>query len=252
MNSKVAIIIPARLASTRLPNKPLLDINGKTMISRVYEKALQTGIENVFVACDSDEIAKEVESFSGRYVLTDSNLPSGTDRIYSATQKIGQEFDYIVNLQGDLPNVDPAIINEAVEILQNQDCDIATLASVIKDQEEVEDVNIVKIAIAFKESKIGRALYFSRSPIPYNRDKITQDIGQYYHHIGIYAYRRQALEKFVNLEPSNLEKLESLEQLRALESDMSIYVKITESNPLSVDTQSDLDVITNLILDEES
>lgn len=249
MLNNSAIIIPVRLASTRLPNKPLAVINGKSMIQRVYEKALKSGVKNVFIACDGQEIANEVKKFDGNYIITDPNLPSGTDRIYQAAQKLSQNFDYIVNLQGDLPNIDHEVIIKALETLHNKSCDIATLASPIDEIEEINDPNIVKIAISFTDDKNseGQALYFSRAPIPYSK---KDDI--FYHHIGIYAYTKNALQKFVSLQPSQLEKRESLEQLRALENNMSIYVRIVDSNPLSVDTQEDLNKITKIIIDEES
>ncbi len=246
---KIAIIIPVRLASTRLPNKPLIKICGKSMIQRVYEKALKAGVKDIFIACDGQEIANEATKFGADFVITDPNLPSGTDRIYQAYQKIkqnGQDFDHIINLQGDLPNIDHQVINEAIKTIQENDCDIATLASKIKEEDEIQDPNVVKIAIAFKEQNLGQALYFSRSAIPYCKAQ-----KEYYHHIGIYAYSKKALEKFVKLAPSNLEKLESLEQLRALENNMKIMVKIVDSNPLSVDTRQDLEVITKIIANEK-
>mgnify|MGYP000846950132 CR=1 FL=1 len=257
MRNNVAIIIPARLASQRLPDKPLVNICGKSMIQRVYEKAAKTGIKDIFIACDGQKIANEVKKFGGNYIITDPDLPSGTDRIYAAYQEIsknGKNFDYIINLQGDLPNVDHEVINAAIEAISKNDCDIATLASKIESVREVKDPNIVKIAIAFKEKKYGQALYFSRSPIPFYRDEqenILKD-QQYYHHIGIYAYTKKALIKFVSLKQSNLEKIESLEQLRALENDMKIVVNIVNSNPLSVDTKNDLEIITKIITNEES
>lgn len=249
MNHNSAIIIPVRLASTRLPNKPLAIINGKSMIQRVYERAKESGVENIFIACDGQKIADEVKSFGGEYIITDPNLPSGTDRVYQALQKISRNFDFIVNLQGDLPNIDPKVIKKAFEVIYNNQCDIVTLASPIKEITEIKDPNVVKIAISFKNDNFeqGKALYFSRSEIPYSKISET-----YYHHIGIYAYTRNALEKFVSLPPSYLEKRESLEQLRALENDMSIFVRVVDSNPLSVDTKEDLKNITQIIVNEES
>lgn len=238
-SKKIAVIIPARLASTRLPNKPLVDILGKTMIARVYEKAKQVPNVEVFVACDSQEVKSEIENIGGHAILTDPNLPSGTDRIYAALKRLGQDFDYVVNLQGDLPNVDPKTIEAAIVAINETDADIATVATIIEEEDEIDDPNIVKIAIAFQGHDIGKALYFSRCPIPYSKNKNQN----YYHHVGIYAYKKAALEKFVNLAPSALEKQESLEQLRALENNMSIAVKIVQGNPLSVDTQKDLENI---------
>ncbi len=243
--NNVAIIIPVRLASTRLPNKPLAIICGKSMIQRVYEKAIETNIKNIFIACDGKEIADEVQKFGGEYIITDPNLPSGTDRIYQAYSKLkekGRDFEYIVNLQGDLPNIDPEAIKSAINTIIYNNCDIATLASKIKNQKEIIDPNVVKIAIAFKEQNLGQALYFSRSAIPFCKKE-----PEYYHHIGIYAYKKQALEQFVKLTPSKLEQQESLEQLRALENNLKIYVSIVDSNPLSVDTKEDLQDIIKII-----
>lgn len=241
--TKNLIIIPVRLASTRLPNKPLADIFGKTMIQRVYEQALKTNLGDVVIACDGAEIAKEIEKFGAKYVITDPNLPSGTDRINAALQSISQELGYepevIVNLQGDLPTIDPEVIKNAAETVTKYDCDIATVASKITQESEINNPNVVKIAIAFKEEKTGKALYFSRCPIPYSKN-LDKD---YFHHIGIYAYKSSALRKFVTLPQSELEKQESLEQLRALENDMSIFVKVVETHPQSVDTQEDLDKV---------
>jgi 3-deoxy-manno-octulosonate cytidylyltransferase (CMP-KDO synthetase) len=240
---KTVIIIPARLASTRLPNKPLADIAGKTMIERVYIQATKANIGEVYIACDGEEIADKVNKFGGKAIITDPDLPSGTDRIFSALQQIKnhQEFDVIVNLQGDLPAIDPEVIKAAADALVESDADIATVASIIKEDSEIKNPHVVKIAIAFDENKnLGRALYFSRSPIPYSA-------GEYYHHIGIYAYKKYALEKFVALTQGKLEKRESLEQLRALENEMKIAVKIVDSHPFSVDTTDDLARIIKLI-----
>ena len=225
---KTIIIIPARMASTRLPNKPLALIAGLTMISRVYQQAKKTNLE-VVVACDSVEIANEISKIGGKYVLTEPNLPSGTDRIYEAYQKLGANHDVVVNLQGDLPNIDPQIILQCVDLLQNPNCDIGTLASIITDKEQINNPNVIKIALSLQK----QALYFSRSAIPY-------EASDYLHHIGIYAYKKSALEKFVSLQPAKLEKQESLEQLRALENNLKIFVETVDSHPISVDTMADL------------
>ena len=239
MKKKVIIIIPARLASTRLPNKPLAIIEGKTMIQRVYEQALKANLGEVIIATDGEKIANEIKKFGGKYILTNPDLQSGTDRIYSAYKLLKQDFDIIVNVQGDLPNIDPNVISECVNLALENDCDIATVASKISDISEINNPNVVKIALA----QNGFALYFSRSPIPFSKN-INDD---YFHHIGIYAYKKNALEKFINLTPSPLEKRESLEQLRALENGMKIAVKIVNAHPLSVDTKEDLDKVINLI-----
>lgn len=244
MEKKVLIIIPVRLASTRLPNKPLADICGKTMIQRVYEQALAADIGDVLIACDGEEIANEVKKFGGKFIITDPNLPSGTDRIYAAYKAAANsEAEVIINLQGDLPNIDPQVIRAAANAALQDDCDIATVASRITNEAEINNPNVVKIAISFKDKKIGKALYFSRCAIPFSKSSEAD----FYHHIGIYAYKVSALEKFVNLTPSELEKRESLEQLRALENDMNIFVTIVDAHPLSVDTAEDLEIVTKLI-----
>jgi len=239
MTKKIIIIIPARLASTRLPNKPLAIIEGKTMIQRVYEQALKANLGEVVIATDGEKIANEIKKFGGKFILTNPDLQSGTDRIYSAYKLLKEDFDIIVNVQGDLPNIDPNVISECVNLALENDCDIATVASKISDISEINNPNVVKIALA----QNGLALYFSRSAIPFSKN-INDD---YFHHIGIYAYKKNALEKFINLKPSPLEKRESLEQLRALENGMKIAVKIVNAHPLSVDTQEDLDKVINLI-----
>lgn len=238
--TNILTIIPARLASTRLPNKPLAEIFGKTMIARVYEQAQKTNLGEVYVACDGEEIAKAITQIGGKAIITPANLPSGTDRIFSAFKQIKnhQNFDIIVNLQGDLPTIDPEVIISSAQTALQTDADIATVASIIKNKDEINNPNIVKIAIGNLNNDIGQALYFSRAPIPHGT-------GNYYHHIGIYAYKRLALEKFVNLQPSTLEKRESLEQLRALENNMKIMVKIVDTHPFSVDTAEDLEKVKN-------
>ncbi len=244
MKNKFLTIIPVRLASTRLPNKPLAEICSKSMIQRVYEQAVAAGLGEVLIACDGEKIAEEAKKFGAKFIITDPNLPSGTDRIYAAYKAFAQDdFSVIINLQGDLPNIDPNVIKAAAETALNHDCDIATVASKIKNETEIDNPNVVKIAISLKEKNLGKALYFSRCPIPYSK---TKDV-DYFHHIGIYAYKKSALEKFVNLAPSTLEQRESLEQLRALENDMKIFVKIVDAHPLSVDTKEDLETVTKLI-----
>jgi 3-deoxy-manno-octulosonate cytidylyltransferase (CMP-KDO synthetase) len=209
------------------------------MIHRVYEQAVKSGLGEVVIACDGEEIAAEAKKIGAKFVITDPNLPSGTDRIYAAFKELKKDFSVIVNLQGDLPNIDPAVINAAAETALKDDCDIATVASKIKNSSEITNPNVVKIAIA----ENGRALYFSRAAIPHSK----KDFDDYFHHIGIYAYKKSALEKFVNLAPSSLEKRESLEQLRALENGMNIFVKVVDAHPLSVDTKEDLEVVTKII-----
>lgn len=239
MSQENIIIIPVRMASQRLPNKPLADILGQSMIQRVYNQALKANVGKVLIACDGEELANEARRINADYVITDPNLPSGTDRIYHALKQRNLKFKTVTNLQGDLPNIDPKLIKTAVELADNSNCDIATLASIIKDQQQITNPNVVKIAL----TSSNQALYFSRSAIPYSKN-FEQT---YYHHIGIYVYQFLALEKFVNLPYSTLEKRESLEQLRALENNLKISVAIVDSNPLSVDTKEDLALVIDQI-----
>lgn len=223
------ILIPARMASTRLPDKPMADIGGKPMIVHVWERAVRSGIGEVVVACDNPLIQNAIEKAGGKAVLTNPDLPSGSDRIWAALKELNSNYDVVVNVQGDMPTIDPSIIKQAVSLLENDTVDIATLASVIRDEKEIHDPAVVKVAIAAS----GKALYFSRAPIPHGE-------GEYFHHIGIYAYQRSALEKFVSLLPSPLEKREKLEQLRALEAGMRIDVAVIDTVPLGVDTPETL------------
>ncbi len=226
------IIIPARMASTRLLNKPMALIGGLPMIVQVMKRVQESGIGRVVVACDGEEIASAVKNAGGEAVLTDPDLPSGSDRVFQALTKIDPEkkHDIIINVQGDMPCLDPKIIKRVFAVLDNKEVDIATLAAVIADETEKTDPAVVKIAMTGQ----GRALYFSRATIPHGE-------GALYHHIGIYAYRRTALEKFVALPPSSLELREKLEQLRALEAGIRIDVAVVDTVPLGVDTQEGLE-----------
>jgi 3-deoxy-manno-octulosonate cytidylyltransferase (CMP-KDO synthetase) len=231
------IVIPARLASTRLPGKPLADIHGQPMIVHVWRRAVEADIGEVVVACAEQEIANAVEGAGGIAVLTDPDLPSGSDRVHQAISRFdpAAKFDAIINLQGDLPAIDPLVIGAALAPLSDPAVDIATLAAVINDAEEEANPNVVKIAAAFGAGEtVTRALYFSRAMVPAGD-------GPRYHHIGIYAFRRTALERFVSLPPGLLEKRESLEQLRALENGMRIDVACVDTVPVGVDTPADLE-----------
>ncbi len=236
MSAKVLIVIPARLASTRLPNKPLADICGAPMIVEVLRRAMEAEIGPVLVAADGEEIAGAVRAAGGQALVTDPGLPSGSDRIFAALQKFDPErnFDAIVNLQGDLPTIEPASVRAALAPLQDEKVDIATLAARIVRAEERSDPNVVKAVGAPIGPKRMRALYFTRAAAPWGE-------GDLYHHIGLYVYRRAALERFVALPPSTLERREKLEQLRALEAGMRIDVEIVDSVPLGVDTAEDLE-----------
>lgn len=230
------VLIPSRLASTRLPDKPLADIHGQPMIVHCLRRAQEAEFARVAVACGDAAIAETVTAAGGEAVLTDPNHPSGSDRIFEALQKLDPQgrHDAVINLQGDLPAIDPKVIAAALTPLADPAIDIATLATPIVDQHEVDDRNVVKAVLSLVPGQtVGRALYFSRRPVPGGE-------GPLWHHIGIYAYRRAALERFVSLKPSPLEKRESLEQLRALENGMSIAAAVVDTLPLGVDTPADL------------
>jgi len=230
------IIIPARIDSTRLPRKMLADINGKPLILRTYESALAAGVGKVVVACDCDEIADVIRKVGGEVVLTDPDLQSGTDRVFSAWTQYDPEknYQFIINVQGDQPFIAPDFIQAAAEIIKKTDCDISTLATPIKDDSYKKD-SVVKPVIAFSPENCGRALYFSRSAIPFG--------GPYFHHVGIYCFRADGLRRFVNLPQSPLEKSERLEQLRALENGLTIAIQVLEQDPpISIDTPEDLDL----------
>ncbi len=241
MDGNPIIIIPARLGATRLPNKPLADINGQPMIVHVWRRACESGVGRVLVAAAEQEIVDVIRAVGGEAVLTPPNLPTGSDRIASALAALDpdQKHQIVINLQGDLPAIPPSDIGAVMLPLANPSVDIATLAVEITRPEERTDPNVVKAVIAFPPIqsgalRIGRALYFSRSPVP-------SGDGPLYHHIGIYAYRRAALERFVRLPASTLEQRERLEQLRALEAGMQIAVACVNSVPLGVDTLADLE-----------
>jgi 3-deoxy-manno-octulosonate cytidylyltransferase (CMP-KDO synthetase) len=231
------LLIPARLASIRLPAKPLAEIGGVPMIVRVLRQAEAAGLGPVAVAAGEAEIVAAVERAGGRAVLTDPGLPSGSDRIHAALEILDPErrHDVVVNLQGDLPALDPGHIRAVAEALGDSGADIATLAAEITDPAERDNPSVVKAVVAWDQSgRLGRALYFTRATAPSGE-------GPLFHHVGIYAYRREALARFVALPPSRLEIREKLEQLRALEANMSIAVARVDSVPLSVDTQVDLE-----------
>jgi 3-deoxy-manno-octulosonate cytidylyltransferase (CMP-KDO synthetase) len=231
------IMIPARLASTRLPGKPLAEIGGLPMIVQVWRRACAAASGPVVVACAEAAIAEAVIAHGGDAVLTAPDLPSGTDRIYQALRELDPErrFDRVINLQGDLPTLQPAAIRAALEPLDRLGSDIGTLAVATEDPQQKADPSVVKAIIAFdrEHRQLGRGLYFTRATAP-------SGPGPVYHHIGIYAYRRSVLERFAALPPSPLEQRERLEQLRALEAGMSIGVALVDTVPLGVDTPEDL------------
>ncbi|MGB0922449.1 MAG: 3-deoxy-manno-octulosonate cytidylyltransferase [Alphaproteobacteria bacterium] len=232
---KPIIIIPARMASTRLPGKPLAEIGGKPMIVQVADRAREADCGPVLVAAAEAEIADAARDHGVDAVLTDPDLPSGSDRVWQALGLRDSDgvYDTIINVQGDLPTLDPGDVRAALAPMRastpDSQVDIATLATEITRAEERENPNVVKAVIADN----GRALYFTRATAPYGE-------GPLYHHIGLYTYRRAALEKFVSLPPSPLELREKLEQLRALEAGMRMDVALVSSVPLGVDTPEDL------------
>ncbi len=232
----ILILIPARLAATRLPGKPLADIAGEPMIVHVLRRAQEAGIGPVAVATDSPEVAAVVDKAGGSAVMTRADHASGSDRIFEAVGKVDPEraAKIVVNLQGDLPTIAPGDIAAALRPLADGAVDIATLAAEIKVAEERTDPNVVKVVGTPVAPQRLRALYFTRATAPAGD-------GPLYHHIGLYAYRRAALERFVQLPPSPLERREKLEQLRALEAGMRIDVAIVDSVPLGVDTSQDLE-----------
>jgi 3-deoxy-manno-octulosonate cytidylyltransferase (CMP-KDO synthetase) len=237
------ILIPARLKATRLPDKPLADIHGQPMIVHVWHRAMAAGIGRVVVATDSDAIEAAIRAAGGEAVMTRPDHASGSDRIYEALNTVDPEgeVDIVVNLQGDLPTLDPSLVRTCIAPLSARGPDIATLAAEITDEEERHNPNVVKIVgSALRDPGRLRALYFTRAAAPHGE-------GPLYHHIGIYAYRRNALERFVALPPSGLELREKLEQLRALEDGMRIDVSIVDTIPLGVDTPADLDRARQMI-----
>lgn len=231
------VVIPARMASTRLPGKPLADIHGTPMIVHVMRRALEADIGPVVVAAAEEEIAAAVRDSGGRAVLTRPDHASGSDRIFEAlgVADPNGEFDSVINVQGDLPTIAPEAIRAALPPLAEAGVDISTLVVPIADAADRTNPNVVKAAVAFAPGKtIGRALYFSRAAIPWGE-------GPLYHHIGLYGYRRAALAAFVRLPPGILERRERLEQLRALEAGMRIAAALVDTVPLGVDTPADLE-----------
>jgi 3-deoxy-manno-octulosonate cytidylyltransferase (CMP-KDO synthetase) len=232
--SRTIILIPARMASTRLPGKPLADIHGLPMIVHVQRRAAEAGIGEAVVATDSEAVQAAVEKSGGRAVMTSTGHLSGSDRIHEALHALDPEgrVDTVVNVQGDLPTIDPNDIRAALGPLADPAVDIATLAAVIHDRAELTNPNVVKVSGPLLSAQRMRGLIFTRAD--------AEGPGPHYHHIGLYAYRRAALERFVALPPSPNELRERLEQLRALDNGMRIDVAIVKSVPLGVDTPEDL------------
>jgi 3-deoxy-manno-octulosonate cytidylyltransferase (CMP-KDO synthetase) len=233
------VMVPARLAATRLPGKPLAEIGGTPMIVHVWRRAVAAAIGPVVVACGDLAIADAVEAAGGRAVLTDPALPTGSDRIHAAITALdpGRAHDAVINVQGDMPMLDPAVIRLAFEALADPETDIATLAAVIDDPAALSRDHVNKVAAGFVDpARPARALYFSKLPVPWGE-------GPHYEHVGLYAYRREALERFVCLPQGVLERRERLEQLRALEAGMRISVRLIgpDQHGGQVDTAADLE-----------
>jgi 3-deoxy-manno-octulosonate cytidylyltransferase (CMP-KDO synthetase) len=240
--TRALVLIPARMAATRLPGKPLLDIAGLPMIVHVLRRAEAAQIGRVAVATDTAEIASVVTAHGGEAVMTRPDHPSGSDRIYEALCKLDPrgEADIVVNLQGDFPTIRTDNIRDVLGPLSDPAVDIATLAAEIHTEEESLNPNVVKAVGSPLGPRRLRALYFTRATAPWGD-------GPRYHHIGLYAYRRAALERFVALPPSTLERQEKLEQLRALEAGMRIDITIVDIVPRGVDTPADLETTREIL-----
>jgi len=244
--NKIAIIIPSRLDSLRLPNKPLELIDNKEMILHVYEAAKKTNTGDVYVATPDQKIIDVIKNNGGKAILTSLDHQTGTDRVYEVfNDQLKTEPSIIINLQGDMPNIDPQAIADLVSYMSKGECDIGTLASSFSSEVELNDENNVKVAVK-KKIKFGnfsKAIDFFRAPADKHEN--------IYHHIGIYAFTNKALVRYVSLERSKLELERKLEQLRALENDMSIQVGYINSSPLSVDTKDDLIKVKKIMENNE-
>ncbi len=237
------VVIPSRLASTRLPDKPLADIHGDPMIVHVWRRAMEADAGPVIVACADFEIVDAVKAAGGDAIFTNPAHVSGSDRVFEALHTVDplKKHDCVINLQGDLPTIEAATVKASLLPLADAAVDIATLAAPITDENERGDPNVVKAVLSLAEGgRSGRALYFSRAAGP-------SGDGPHYHHIGVYAFRRQALDRFVRLPRGDLEQQESLEQLRALEAGMRIDAQLVDTVPLGVDTPADLERARDLL-----
>jgi len=230
-NLKTLIIIPARLQASRLPNKPLLEINSIPMVIRVYQQALKSEADGVFVAGCDEKLRVLIESYNYNYVNTDASLRSGTDRIFACYKKLSLDYDVIINLQCDMPYIKPESIQKVSQLLKSdKEIDIATAATIMNSPNKKNNRSDVKVILASN----NKALYFSRSAV--QQPQILK-------HLGVYAFRPQSLEKFVSLKQSPLEKFERLEQLRALENNMNVKVVIVDDPNISIDNQEDLNKV---------
>ena len=239
------VVIPAHLASTRLPGKPLADIHGTPMIVHVWRRAMAAQVGPVVVACAEEEIAAVVRAAGGEARLTRADHPSGSDRVFEAVEAFDPErrYDPVVNLQGDLPDIEASAVRALLRPLAEPAVDIATLVARITEAAERADPNVVKAAVAFPEGRspiapqIARALYFSRASVPWDGGDESRPL---YHHIGVYAFRRAALERFVGLPASPLETRERLEQLRAMEAGLRVDAALVDRVPIGVNTPAEL------------
>ena len=240
--NKIAIIIPSRLNAQRLPNKPLKLINNKEMILHVYDQAIKSEVGEVYVATPDEKIIDTVKNSGGNAIKTLNSHQTGTDRIFEVFKKrLNSEPDIVVNLQGDMPNIQPKAISNLVAYMQKNKCDIGTLASEFNSKAEANDPNIVKVAV---KEKLLNNMFLDVFDF-FRIDKNSSL--NLYHHIGIYAFTNKALTRYVSLKRSKLELERKLEQLRALENNMSIHVGYIKSSPLSVDTEEDLIKVKNLM-----
>lgn len=246
--TRAIVLVPARMASTRLPGKPLADIHGEPMIVHVWRRACEAEIGPVVVATDDRDIAEAIWAAGGEAVMTRADHPNGSSRIHEAVGLVdlGRSFDVVVNVQGDLPTIEPDSVRAAFRPLADPAVDIGTVAAFIESEEDRTNENVVKIVGSPKQvggvpsDRHLRALYFTRATAPWGP-------GPLYHHIGLYAYRRAALDRYVGLLPSVLESRERLEQLRALEAGMRIDVEVVDAVPLGVDTPADLERARHLL-----
>lgn len=248
--SRVITLMPVRLAATRLPNKPLRVINGKTVVQRVYENVKKAVNTDIAIAAGDQAIVDECKKFGATAILTDPNLPSGTDRIAAALKELdpdGSKYDIVVDFQGDNINVDPKVTLPLIEMVERTGCDIATCGMLIKTEEDKNNPNVVKIIMGLKEGeKEARCLYFTRATAPYTRNPEKCPNQDLYYHIGIYVFKAASLHKMVSLPTGVLEKREALEQLRALENGMEVRamlvdnIKLVPEAPADINTEEDL------------
>jgi 3-deoxy-manno-octulosonate cytidylyltransferase (CMP-KDO synthetase) len=247
------IIIPARYESTRFPGKPLAQIAGKSLIQRVYERCDASNADEIIVATDDERIFEHIRSFDGNVCMTSAVHINGTERIIEALEHImddGDEFDVIVNVQGDEPLVEVEDINRLIEMMDEEETDMGTLVTPILSWEEVTDPNVVKVVTSVFEEGVADALYFSRSPIPFIRDEVVKKHAkpeEYYRHIGMYAFQSEALLSLKSVPESDLEQLERLEQLRWLQNHYVVSVIETENRSVGVDVPSDIAIVENIL-----